>query len=52
VPRPAAGCQAGIHATGSNTPMLIASSGTGSVSGLAVSQPRPASAWHCLISEN
>ena len=41
-PLRAAGCQDGIHTSGSNSPRVMASSGAGSASGLAVSQPRPA----------
>ena len=51
-PRRAAGCERGIHTSGSNCPRVMASSGAGSVSGLAVSQPRPASARCSRIGEN
>jgi len=50
-PRRAAGCERGIYTSGSSCPRLMASSG-GSVPGLAVSQPRPASARCSRIGEN
>ena len=51
-PLRAAGCEDGIHTSGSNSPRLMASSGAGSASGLAVSQPSPASARRWRIGEN
>src|SRR6266516_7027287 len=52
VPRRAAGCERGIHKSGSNCPRLIASSGAGSAPGLAVIQPRPVSARCWRTGEN
>jgi hypothetical protein len=51
-PRRAAGCERGIYTSASSCPRLMASSGAGSVPGLAVSQPRPASARCSRIGEN